>query len=129
MRRRFAIMSAVLTLLLPVAAHCASAPASQTKQADKSKMGHSMNMGGGAAAAEGSELAPSGKVVETMNGGDYSYAKLEKSGKTVWIAFPAQETRVGDTLTFGGCMEMDDFRSKSLNRKFDLILFCGAPRR
>jgi hypothetical protein len=43
------------------------------------------------------------------------------------VAFPTLETRVGETLSFSGCMEMPNFQSKTLNRKFDTILFCGAP--
>ena len=138
MKRYSTIMSVLLTLALPVAAMSADTPKAAEKAAapaaekaappaaeskEKPKGSHSM-MGGGAAA--GSE-AITGKVVETMNGGGYSYANLEKDGKTTWVAYPSLETRVGENLTFRGCMEMKQFESKSLKKKFDSIFFCGAP--
>ena len=78
-------------------------------------------------AEAGGGEAISGKVVETMDGGGYSYAKLEKDGKTTWVAYPTLKTRVGDKLTFRGCMEMQQFESKSLKKKFESIFFCGSP--
>ncbi|MBU5614246.1 DNA-binding protein [Geomonas azotofigens] len=100
-------------------------------QKSMSKSSHSMMMGGAAPAeAGGAEVNtnPTGKVVETMEGGGYTYANLEVTGGTkTWVAYPVLETRVGDTLSFQGCMPMNNFQSKTLNRKFDTILFCNAP--
>lgn len=70
---------------------------------------------------------PSGTVMETMTAGGYNYARLEKDGKSVWVAYSALETRVGDKLAFKGCTEMQNFTSKTLKRSFDSILFCDAP--
>lgn len=99
-------------------------------QKSMSKSGHSM-MGGAAPADAGAapvNTDPTGKVVETMEGGGYTYANLEVAGGTkTWVAYPVLETRVGDTLAFKGCMPMNNFQSKTLNRKFDTILFCNAP--
>jgi hypothetical protein len=155
MKRYSTIMSVLLTLALPVAGYCAEAPkgaekadasAGATKESPKgaeatkgsapkegaskdaaSKGGHSTMTGGPAGAASGAELNPTGKVVETMDGGGYTYANLEKAGSKTWVAFPTLETRVGETLSFKNCMEMPGFESKALKRKFDSILFCGAP--
>lgn len=136
MKRYSTIMSVLLTLALPVAGSCADAPKAPEKadsssveaiKDSMSKSGHGKMMGGTTTGAGGTELNPSGKVVETMEGGGYTYANLEKDGKTTWVAFPVLETRVGETLSFRGCMEMPRFQSKALNRKFDSILFCGAP--
>jgi len=142
-------MSVLLTLALPVAGSCADAPktpdnkdavaGAATKAPDNkdaivdaatkamSKSGHMMGMMGGSQPTDPAAVNPSGKVIETMNGGGYTYANLEKDGKQTWVAFPTLETRVGDTLSFRGCMQMNKFQSKSLNRTFDAILFCGAP--
>jgi hypothetical protein len=133
MKRYSTIMSVLLTLALPVAGHCADAPKTPEKvdtsvEAIKKSMsngGHAMAVG--TAPAPGAEINPSGKVVETMDGGGYTYANIEQDGKKTWVAFPTLETRVGDSLSFRGCMEMPGFTSKALNRKFDSILFCGAP--
>lgn len=154
MKRYSTIMSVLLTLALPVAGQCAEAPKAPEKassavetpkapeKADAAKPGsdksvdaiqksmskskHSM-MGGSATGAGGASLDASGKVAETMNGGGYTYAKLVKDGKETWVAYSSVETRIGDQVSFKGCIEMTNFQSKALNRTFDSILFCGAP--
>jgi hypothetical protein len=69
----------------------------------------------------------SGKVVETMNAGGYTYLFLEKNGKKVWAAIPATEVKVGQEMTLQPGVEMKMFTSKTLNRTFDSILFSGGP--
>uniref|UniRef100_C6E3J0 Lipoprotein n=1 Tax=Geobacter sp. (strain M21) TaxID=443144 RepID=C6E3J0_GEOSM len=64
-----------------------------------------------------------GKVKETMTSGGYTYASLEKDGKTVWVALPATELKVGQDLEIENAMPMKSFNSKSLNRTFDVIYF------
>jgi hypothetical protein len=130
MKRRIAFLSAVVALALPVAAFCADPPppkadAVKTVLVDKSNV--QLAPAESVTAVEGLEQVTSGKVLETMNSGGYSYAKLGNGRSSTWIAFPAQQTRVGDPLSFNGCVEMRDFHSNSLNRNFELILFCGAP--
>jgi hypothetical protein len=134
MKRYSTIMSVLLTLALPIAGTCADAPKAADKadssvEAIKASMSKSKHggMGGTIPAAGSADLTPSGKVVETMNGGGYTYANLEKDGKKTWVAFTGQETKVGETLTFSGCMKMTDFQSTALKRKFDSILFCNEP--
>lgn len=68
-----------------------------------------------------------GKVVETMTKGEYTYVNLEKDGKKVWAAFPAMTVTVGQELSSLGCMPMMDFESKALNRTFPMIMFCNSP--
>jgi hypothetical protein len=69
----------------------------------------------------------SGKVVETMTSGGYTYISLEKDGKTVWAAVPTMAVKVGDVLELQPGNEMGPFTSKSLNRTFDKIIFSGGP--
>ena len=133
MKRYSTIMSVLLTLALPVAGSCADAPKAPEK-ADSSvgALKDAMSTSrppvmGSRAEAGAADPNPSGKVLETMDSGGYTYANLEKDGKKTWVAFSTLETRVGDTLSFSGCTEMPDFQSKTLNRKFDSILFCGQP--
>ncbi len=71
--------------------------------------------------------APSGKVVETMNAGGYTYVCLEKSGKKTWIAVPEMKVTVGQQMTFKPGYEMKDFTSKTLNRTFGSIIFSEGP--
>ena len=61
-----------------------------------------------AAQADG---ALSGKVVETMNSGGYTYARLTGNGGDTWIAAPAMLTvKVGDPLVATISMPMEKFR-------------------
>ena len=75
--------------------------------------------------AEGSVL--SGKVVETMNAGGYTYVCLEKSGAKTWVAVPETSVTLGSTMSFQPGQTMMNFESKSLNRVFNAIVFSGGP--
>ena len=74
------------------------------------------------------EASPvSGKVVETMDSAGYTYALLEKNGKKTWVAVPQMKITKGQNISFQPGMEMTNFESKSLKRKFDRIIFSGGP--
>jgi hypothetical protein len=68
----------------------------------------------------------SGKVLETMDSGGYTYVNLESDGKKVWAAIPVTPVKVGQQLTLLPGMKMDNFTSKSLNRTFDSVIFSGG---
>lgn len=70
--------------------------------------------------------ALSGKVVETMNSGGYTYVALENNGRNTWVALPGSKVKVGQQLTCRPGMEMKNFTSKTLNRTFDSIIFSGG---
>lgn len=70
--------------------------------------------------------ALSGKVVETMNSGGYTYVSLENNGKKTWIALPDSKVKVGQQITCQPGMPMQNFTSKTLNRTFDTIIFSGG---
>jgi hypothetical protein len=65
----------------------------------------------------------SGKVLQTMNSGGYSYVYVEGKEQKVWVAVPQTKVRVGDVMTFKPGMEMVNFPSTSLKRTFDRIIF------
>ncbi len=69
----------------------------------------------------------SGKVVETMNSGGYSYICLEKAGVKTWVAVPEMKVAVGQKLSFPAGGEMPNFTSKTLNRTFESIIFTSGP--
>ncbi len=69
----------------------------------------------------------SGKVVETMNSGGYTYVLLEKHGKKTWVAVPEIKVSVGQEMAFQPGPEMTNFPSKTLNRTFDRIIFSAGP--
>ena len=95
------------------------------------KKAHSMKPAAVPAAgaeASDSKAAPSaafltGKVLEKLDGGGYSYFLLENDGKKTWVATPPTEGKVGETMSFLPGGEMKDFKSKSLNKSFDTIIF------
>lgn len=69
----------------------------------------------------------SGKVLETMDGGRYTYVCLEKNKKKTWVAVYKMKVVVGQEMSFKRGIEMVNFESKTLNRKFDKIYFSGGP--
>jgi hypothetical protein len=71
--------------------------------------------------------ALSGKVVETMDSGRYTYVCLEKNDKNLWLAVPKMKVVIGQNMSFRPGIEMVNFESKTLNRKFDKIIFSQGP--
>jgi hypothetical protein len=71
--------------------------------------------------------ALSGKVVETMDVDRYTYVCLEKDGRKTWLAAPRMKIAVGQNVSFRPGIEMVNFESKTLNRKFDTIIFTQGP--
>ena len=69
----------------------------------------------------------SGKVIETMDSGRYTYVCLEKSGNKIWLAVPKMTVVEGQTMSFSPGIEMVNFESKTLKRKFDKIIFSAGP--
>ncbi|WP_200764078.1 GW dipeptide domain-containing protein [Nitrosophilus alvini] len=67
-----------------------------------------------------------GTVIETMNAGGYTYAKIDDNGNIYWIAGPQTEIKTGDNISFAPQMWMENFQSKTLNRTFDKILFVAV---
>jgi hypothetical protein len=67
-----------------------------------------------------------GKVVETIDGGGYTYISLEKDGKKTWAAVPVTKVTLGDQIELQPGMTMPNFTSKALNRTFDNIIFSSG---
>ncbi|HEY6837687.1 MAG TPA: DNA-binding protein [Geobacteraceae bacterium] len=65
----------------------------------------------------------SGKVLQTMNSGGYSYVYVETKEQKVWVAVPQTSVTVGEVMTFKPGMEMTNFPSTSLKRTFEKIVF------
>ncbi|MEW6116971.1 MAG: OB-fold nucleic acid binding domain-containing protein [Nitrospirota bacterium] len=69
----------------------------------------------------------SGKVVETMTSGNYTYMLLEKNGTQTWVAVPNMEVSKGQEVSLRPGVEMGAFESKTLKKKFDNIIFSAGP--
>ncbi|NVN90741.1 MAG: DNA-binding protein [Desulfuromonadales bacterium] len=68
-----------------------------------------------------------GKVLQTMNSGGYTYVELkQKNGTSLWLATSETPVKVGSQMSFSPGVVMNDFKSKSLNRSFDSIVFSGG---
>ena len=84
---------------------------------------------GPAPAMQASQAAPAaanaitGEVVETFNGGGYTYLRVATSAGDRWAAVREMKIAKGDSVTVDAQMVMENFESKSLNRTFDKIAF------
>ncbi|NTV13260.1 MAG: hypothetical protein HGA96_04930 [Desulfobulbaceae bacterium] len=77
-----------------------------------------------ASAADGQGLT--GKVVESMDSGGYTYVQIENGGVKTWVAVPKSKIDVGQEVSFSQGSVMHNFESKTLKRKFDSIVFSGG---
>ena len=68
----------------------------------------------------------SGKVLESMDSGGYTYILIENAGKKTWVAVPKIEVKIGQDISFQPGMVMRNFQSKTLNRTFETIVFSGG---
>ncbi len=69
---------------------------------------------------------PIGVVLETMNAGGYTYARLDAPEAEIWAAGPMTDLVVGDTVYLAGASNMGVFKSDELDRMWDEIYFVNA---
>jgi len=82
---------------------------------------------GQSVSGQGSEgFAANVEVLETMNGGGYTYVRVKTESGVVWAAGPQAEVKVGDRVNLADGMLMSDFHSETLDRTFDEIYFVGG---
>ena len=67
-----------------------------------------------------------GKVVETMNAGGYTYVLVDDGAKKTWAAAPQFAVAVGNTVVVPDGIAMTDFHSKTLDRTFDVVYFVDS---
>ena len=67
-----------------------------------------------------------GTVLEAIDGGGYTYVKVDQDGNAYWIAGPKSNVTVGDSISYVEQMIMTDFTSKALNKNFDTLMFVSA---
>ncbi len=71
--------------------------------------------------------AISGEVKETFNSGGYTYINVDSKGESVWVAVPEINVKVGDTVNLLNGTVMENFKSNTLKRTFDKIIFSLGP--
>jgi hypothetical protein len=62
-------------------------------------------------------------VEEVIQVSGYTYLRVKEGDKESWIATTPKDVKSGDVVYFLSGMEMKNFESKELKRKFDTILF------
>lgn len=67
-----------------------------------------------------------GKVLETMDSGGYTYMQVDTGDSKPWVAIPQSQIKVGQEITYQPGMVMNNFASKTLNRTFDSIVFSSG---
>ena len=76
---------------------------------------------------EAAENLPAGThritVADFLQTPNYTYIKASENGNEYWIAVTRMQPEKGETLYFSKSMEMKDFKSETLNRTFESVLF------
>lgn len=68
-----------------------------------------------------------GSIIQTMNGGGYTYILLKLGKKETWVAIREMEVKVGDTIALRPGIEMNNFTAKSIGQTFESIIFSDGP--
>lgn len=63
------------------------------------------------------------QVEEKIDASNYSYLRVKENGNSYWIAVNQMEIEPGENVIFSKSIEMKDFKSESLNKTFESILF------
>ena len=79
------------------------------------------------AAPDAAPAAPAalihGIVKEKIDSGGYSYLRIAAAAGEIWAAVPVAQVQTGAEVDVSAQMNMDGFESKTLNRKFDKLVF------
>jgi len=70
-----------------------------------------------------------GKVVEVIDAGRHIYVHIDTGEKRVWVAVPAFDGKPGDKVLVPPGIPVADFKSRNLNRTFEMMYFVGGIRR
>jgi hypothetical protein len=76
-----------------------------------------------AAAPKIESSSVSGVVIESQQVDSYTYVRLKTAEGEIWAAVPKASVKTGSNITVGSAMTMHDFESKTLNKRFDRIVF------
>ncbi|MBT8382249.1 MAG: hypothetical protein HKP17_09610 [Ignavibacteriaceae bacterium] len=68
-------------------------------------------------------------VVDKINANNYTYLQVSENKKNYWIAVSQMEIEIGETVYFSKYMEMKDFKSETIDRTFNSLLFVEDARK
>jgi len=78
---------------------------------------------------EGMSKMFKGTVVEVIDAGRHIYVHIDTGEKRVWVAVPAFDGKPGDKVLVPPAIPVADFKSRKLNRTFEMMYFVGGIRR
>jgi hypothetical protein len=64
-------------------------------------------------------------IQQVIDTDSYTYLKVKEADVEAWLAISKSQMAVGETITFQNPMEMREFKSKTLNKTFEVIYFLG----
>ncbi|MCB1914983.1 MAG: hypothetical protein KDG52_04585 [Rhodocyclaceae bacterium] len=117
----------------PASADAGQAPPAAQATTAKAEAPAEPAAAGPAAAEQPTAEAPvsyppnTGKLVQVMQAGGYTYGEVEgPNGQRVWVAGGHIEAQPGDMVQWGQFAVMHNFTAKSIGRTFDSILFVNS---
>lgn len=63
------------------------------------------------------------EVTEVVQASSYSYLKVKENFGERWVAVSKRDIKTGDVYYYDSALEMTNFKSKDLDRTFDVIYF------
>jgi hypothetical protein len=118
---RFMIRVLIVGMILGCAGKVSAATPSPEGQRPASKSFPSKAAEPG---SPGVTLGPlTGTVLETIDAAGYTYLRLKTPKGEIWAAVTKATVKKGSEVTVVNPIPMDGFESKTLNRKFDRIVF------
>jgi hypothetical protein len=73
--------------------------------------------------APDAQLPQKGKVLSSIDAGQYTYIEVSQNKKTLWLAGTKIAVKKGDVIRFDDGMVMTNFESKTLKRTFPAVTF------
>ena len=68
-------------------------------------------------------------VEEKIDASNYSYLNVKEDGNSFWIAVPKMDINPGEYVIYSKSMEMKNFKSESLDKVFESILFVDDAKK
>lgn len=112
-----------ILLLIAVLSACSKENADAAKSAPAAPSTTTQNAAPAATQSLQGNIPTSGKVVKAMHAGGYTYMQLESGGREFWIAATMMNVKRDDQVAWADAALMKNFKSPSLRRTFDEILF------
>ncbi|MFH1717857.1 MAG: hypothetical protein ABIF19_10935 [Planctomycetota bacterium] len=63
------------------------------------------------------------EVQEVVQATSYTYLNVKEGDRAYWMAIAKKDIKAGETVSFAGGLEMNNFESKELQRTFESIYF------